>query len=148
MIRPATTHSFIYGFWGLNSCPCAYMTSTLFTLLIHFQGCGKSPSSESHNSINVTFRSQTLLSVVIMMRVDCAVEAPTATEATGWKTGNAVGKEAMVYRKQRESLMTCAKPNVIKISWVPRSMRGWGSYYCSLLEADFTVCCKSEGKNS
>lgn len=38
------------------------------------------------------------------MRVDCAVEAPTATEATGWKTGNAVGKEAMVYRKQKREL--------------------------------------------
>lgn len=35
------------------------------------------------------------------MHVDYAVEAPKATEATGWKTGNAVGKEAMAYRKQK-----------------------------------------------
>lgn len=54
--------------------------------------------------------------MVIIMNVDCAVKAHKAMEATGWKTGNTVGKAAMVYRNKRESLMTYGKPNAIKIS--------------------------------
>lgn len=38
------------------------------------------------------------------MHVSYAVKGRKATEAKGWKTGNTVGKEAMVYRKQKREL--------------------------------------------